>query len=125
MKLRTRRTIIPFGVFVFMISGIVASCSNTETSSVVTTGTVLRVVVPAGTFDAVARGEFVDLLPEIVQVKVGDEFVVVNNDTFTHVIGPFSVRPGETLHHYWSQVTTIEGDCTILLNDRVLIIVTS
>jgi hypothetical protein len=29
------------------------------------------------------------------------------------------------LHHYWSQVTTIEGDCTILLNDRVLIIVTS
>jgi len=125
MKLRTRRTIIPFGVFVFMISGIVASCSNTETSSVVTTGTVLRVVVPAGTFDAVARGEFVDLLPEIVQVKVGDEFVVVNNDTFTHVIGPFSVRPGETLHHYWSQVATIEGDCTILLNDRVLIIVTS
>jgi hypothetical protein len=125
MKLRTRRTIISFGVFVFMISGIVASCSNTETSSVVTTGTVLRVVVPAGTFDAVARGEFVDLLPEIVQVKVGDEFVVVNNDTFTHVIGPFSVRPGETLHHYWSQVPTIEGDCTILLNDRVLIIVTS
>ena len=125
MKLRTRRTIISFGVFVFMISGIVASCSNTETSSVVTTGTVLRVVVPAGTFDAVARGEFVDLLPEIVQVKVGDEFVVVNNDTFTHVIGPFSIRPGETLHHYWSQVTTIEGDCTILLNDRVLIIVTS
>jgi hypothetical protein len=108
-----------------MISGIVASCSNTETSSVVTTGTVLRVVVPAGTFDAVARGEFVDLLPEIVQVKVGDEFVVVNNDTFTHVIGPFSVRPGETLSHYWSQVATIEGDCTILLNDRVLIIVTS
>ena len=125
MKLRTRRTIISFGVFVFMISGLVASCSNTESSSVVTTGTVLRVVVPAGTFDAVARGEFVDLLPEIVQVKVGDEFVVVNNDTFTHVIGPFSVRPGETLHHYWSQVTTIEGDCTILLNDRVLIIVTS
>jgi hypothetical protein len=125
MKPRTRRTIIAFGVFVVMISGIVASCSNTETSSVVTTGTVLRVVVPAGTFDAVARGEFVDLLPEIVQVKVGDEFVVVNNDTFTHVIGPFSVRPGETLSHYWSQVTTIEGDCTILLNDRVLIIVTS
>ena len=125
MKPRTRRTIISFGVFVVIISGIVASCSNTETSSVVTTGTVLRVVVPAGTFDAVARGEFVDLLPEIVQVKVGDEFVVVNNDTFTHVIGPFSVRPGETLHHYWSQVATIEGDCTILLNDRVLIIVTS
>jgi hypothetical protein len=74
MKPRTRRTIISFGVFVVMISGIAASCSTTETSSVVTTGTVLRVVVPAGTFDAVARGEFVDLLPEIVQVKVGDEF---------------------------------------------------
>ena len=108
-----------------MISGIAASCSNTETSSVVTTGTVLRVVVPAGTFNAVARGEFVDLLPEIVQVKVGDEFVVVNNDTFTHVIGPFSVRPGETLSHFWSQVATIEGDCTVLLNDRVLIVITS
>ena len=125
MKPRTRRTIISFGVFVVMISGIAASCSNTETSSVVTTGTVLRVVVPAGTFNAVARGEFVDLLPEIVQVKVGDEFVVVNNDTFTHVIGPFSVRPGETLSHFWSQVATIEGDCTVLLNDRVLIIITS
>ena len=125
MKTRTRRTIISFGVFVTMMALVVASCSNSATPSVVTTGTVLRVVVPAGTFDAVARGEFVDLLPEIVQVKVGDEFVVVNNDTFTHVIGPFSVRPGETLSHFWTQVATIEGDCTILLNDRVLIVITS
>ncbi len=108
-----------------MMLGVVTSCSNTATPSVVTTGAVLRVVIPAGTFDAVVRGEFVDLLPEIVQVKVGDEFVVVNNDSFTHVIGPFSVRPNETLHHYWTQVATIEGDCTILLNDRVLIIITS
>ena len=100
------------------------SCSAQESgqpSGVPLTGEVYEVVVPMGTFEQVMRGEFVDLLPSIIEVNVGDEFVVVNEDKVTHTIGPFSVRPGETLRHVWQTVDTIQGDCSVLMSDNVII----
>lgn len=100
------------------------SCSGQESgtpSGVPLTGEVYEVVVPMGTFEQVMRGEFVDLLPSIIEVNVGDEFVVVNEDKVTHTIGPFSVRPGETLRHVWQTVDTIQGDCSVLMSDNVTI----
>lgn len=94
--------------------------SNTP-SGVPLTGEVYEVVVPMGTFEQVMRGEFVDLLPSLIEVNVGDEFVVVNEDKVTHTIGPFSVRPGETLRHVWQTVDTIQGDCSVLMSDNVII----
>ena len=90
-------------------------------SGVPLTGEVYEVVVPMGTFEQVMRGEFVDLLPSIIEVSVGDEFVVVNEDKVTHTIGPFSVRPGETLRHVWQTVDTIQGECSVLMSDNVII----
>lgn len=100
------------------------ACSTQESgqpSGVPLTGEVYEVVVPMGTFEQVMRGEFVDLLPSIIEVNVGDEFVVVNEDKVTHTIGPFSVRPGETLRHVWQTVDTIQGDCSVLMSDNVII----
>jgi len=105
-------------------STITVACSTQESGTpagVPLTGDVFEVVVPMGTFEQVMRGEFVDLLPSIIEVSVGDEFVVVNEDKVTHTIGPFSVRPGETLRHVWQTVDTIQGECSVLMSDNVII----
>ncbi len=101
-----------------------AACATQDSGApngVPLTGEVYEVVVPMGTFEQVMRGEFVDLLPSIIEVSVGDEFVVVNEDKVTHTIGPFSVRPGETLRHVWQTVDTIQGECSVLMSDNVII----
>lgn len=90
-----------------------------------TTGVVYEVVVPMGTYESTMRGELVDLLPAVLDVKVGDEFVVVNEDVFTHNIGPFTVRPGETVRHVWKTPDTIIGECSLLMGDAVTINVTA
>lgn len=104
---------------------IASACSSSGSSSVATTGSVYEVVVPFGTYESTMRGELVDLLPAVLDVKVGDEFVVVNEDEFTHTIGPFTVRPGETLRHVWQTPDTILGECSLLMGDAVTINVTA
>lgn len=102
-----------------------SSCSTNESSTPSTTGVVYEVVVPMGTYENTMRGELVDLLPAVLDVKVGDEFVVINEDEFTHNIGPFTVRPGETLRHVWQTPDTIIGECSLLMGDAVTINVTA
>ena len=107
------------------IASIVSACSGSNSSSTATTGAVYEVVVPWGTYESTMRGELVDLLPAVLDVKVGDEFVVVNEDEFTHTIGPFTVRPGETMRHIWKKPETILGECSLLMGDAVTINVTA
>lgn len=102
-----------------------SACSSNESSTPATTGAVFKVVVPFGTYESTMRGELVDLLPAVLDVKVGDEFVVVNEDEFTHTIGPFTVRPGETMRHVWQTPDTILGECSLLMGDAVTINVTA
>jgi len=110
-------------VTIVAVGTVLTSCASQESSSsgVRTTGEVYEVVVPIGTFQKMMRGEFVDLIPSIIEVNVGDEFVVVNDDEVTHTIGPFSVRPGETLRHVWQSVGTIQGECSVSMSDNVII----
>ncbi len=65
------------------------------------------------------RGILVDLIPRRLRVHVGDEFVVTNNDVMTHVVGPFTVRPGETFRYFWTKPGIIKGECTIRMNETV------
>lgn len=107
------------------VSIALVGCAGGESSTPPTTGSVYEVVVPAGTYESTMRGELIDLMPAVLDVKVGDEFVVVNEDEFTHAIGPFTVRPGETLRHIWRTPDTIVGECSLLMGDAVTINVTS
>ena len=93
-------------------------------------GLTVDLPVAAGTLHAVrgisfqiARGEFVDVIPTMIYARVGDEIVIDNQDTFAHVVGPFSLRPGERVRHMWSEAGTIEGECSTHLSDRVTIVV--
>jgi hypothetical protein len=105
-------------------TSVVAGCESNDTVVVQPTGTVLNFLIPAGTAGRIARGEFVDVIPTMIYARVGDEIVIENQDTFAHVVGPFSLRPGERVRHMWSEVGTIEGECSTHLSDRVTIVVT-
>lgn len=102
---------------------VVAGCRRDETVVVQPTGTVLNFLIPAGTAGRIARGEFVDVIPTMIYARVGDEIVIDNQDTFAHVVGPFSLRRGERVRHMWSEAGTIEGECSTHLSDRVTIVV--
>ncbi|MEZ5261580.1 MAG: hypothetical protein R2755_07360 [Acidimicrobiales bacterium] len=73
----------------------------------------LEVVIPAGTGLRMDAGEQVDLLPAALQFHVGDVLRIVNDDDRTHVVGPFSVLPGETLTQRFSAPGVYQGSCTV------------
>jgi hypothetical protein len=81
-------------------------------------------VVPAGTGDDIADGKEVDLMPPEVDLQVGDTIVVRNDDAATATVGPFTVRPGETLQQTFRSPMTLVGECTLSGTGEVKIVVT-
>ncbi|MEY3453651.1 MAG: hypothetical protein RL574_1389 [Actinomycetota bacterium] len=108
---------------VLLAAPLLVSCNGTTSSVVTPTGVVANYLVPAGTAGRIARGEFVDVMPTLLYVRVGDVIVIDNQDTFVHTIGPFTLRPGEQLRHMWTAPGTIVGRCSTHLSDRVKIVV--
>jgi len=86
-----RRTLLLIGVVLLVGAWAGTGCAGSSSTTVTPTGVVYEVVVPAGTYEEVNRGTLVDLLPPIINAKVGDEFVVINEDKVTHIIGPVLV----------------------------------
>ena len=87
-------------------------------------GTTVTFVVPKGTYEKVFFGDQVDIMPSQVDLKVGDTLVVRNDDTETMVVGPFTVRPGETLRQHFQRPQTLIGECTLSGSGTVKIVVT-
>lgn len=83
-----------------------------------------RIEVPLGTWDRILDGEAVELMPLEMQLRVGDRLVVENFDDRTHVVGPYRVRPGEKLVQRFNEPTVIEGECTLIPEETVRIVVT-
>lgn len=81
-------------------------------------------VVPAGTAADVAAGEEIDLMPPEVAMKVDDTIVVRNDDDETATVGPFTVRPGETLTQTFRSPMTLVGECSLSGTGEVKIVVT-
>lgn len=53
-------------------------------------------VIPAGTADAIARGEPFAFAPDRISVPPGTRVTLVNRDSVEHVIGDRAVPPGAT-----------------------------
>ena len=81
-------------------------------------------VVPDGTARKVFFGETVDIMPSEVRMEVGDTLVVRNDDVQTATVGPFTVRPGETLEQRFQRPQTLIGDCTLSGTGEIKIVVT-
>ncbi len=81
-------------------------------------------VVPEGTAADLAAGQEIDLMPPEVEMKVDDTIVVRNDDTEIATVGPFTVRPGETLTQTFRSPMTLVGECTLSGTGEVKIVVT-
>lgn len=86
--------------------------------------TKMVVEIPAGTGDRIAAGEAVEILPPLVELRVGDQIELRNLDDQVHTVGPLTARPGETLLQVFGQAGRFEGDCTLLPSKKVVISVT-
>jgi hypothetical protein len=70
------------------------------------------VVIPKGTGKRIRSGFHLFLIPQNLQLHVGDSLVVVNQDDQVHEVGPFFVRPGETLVQTFTEPGKFIGACT-------------
>ena len=118
---RTRNFSFAWLLTIVIGIGLITSCGQSNVRVVEPTGVIDRYVVVAGTYQRVLRGEIVQIIPRTLEVHVGDEIIIENQDNVTHMIGPFNVRSGETLRHVWASAGTIEGDCTFIPDQKVTI----
>lgn len=70
-------------------------------------------LVPAGTGEALDRGELVEILPASLTAKVGEVIRIVNEDSRGHIVGPFYVGAGETLVQRFASPGVFQGVCTV------------
>lgn len=86
-------------------------------------GEVVRVEVAAGTADRLEAGESVELLPATLEVAVGDQLEIVNDDDVVHQVGPYTVAPAQTLRQRFTSPGTLEGACTLHPSGEIRIVV--
>lgn len=88
-------------------------------------GRTLEFSIPAGTADLMAKGYPVpDVMPEQLDLLVGDTVVVENLDDAVHTFGPLTVRPGETTRLTFDRPGYFFGICTVGTHDTVTFVVT-
>jgi len=81
-------------------------------------------VVPKGTTEKLFFGEPVQIMPNEVNLNVGDTLVIRNEDTETVAVGPFTVRGGETLRQTFTRPQTLIGECTLSGSGEIKLVVT-
>lgn len=70
-------------------------------------------VIPAGAGDRIDEGETLDILPAAIVADLNETIQIVNNDDERHVLGPWSVGPGETLRQRFNVPGVFAGDCSV------------
>ena len=115
MKTLPRLTIAILFAFALTAAGCSSAESDdaAETTTTFATGTIYRYVVPAGTGDAIDRGEEVDVMPSLLEIKVGDAIEIVNEDDRGHNIGLFFVGVGETVNQVFPSVAEFSDVCSV------------
>ena len=79
--------------------------------------------VPFGTGNKIDSGEVVSIMPQTLDVKVGESIRIVNDDIRDYMIGPFFVSAGQTLAMRFTHEGTIKGVCQINPEGEFIIIV--
>lgn len=86
---------------------------------------VVEIVVPLGTGERLAAGEDVVLMPQRLEMRVGDSLYIRNEDTVEHSVGPYVVRPDSANQFKYGKPGVYEGYCPLSEGDRYEIVVTS
>lgn len=80
-------------------------------------------VIPFGTFDRIAGGETIVILPNELRARVGEVIRIRNDDRRGHMLGPFYVGPGETLTQMFTAPGTFVGECTVDPSGQMTLVV--
>lgn len=80
-------------------------------------------VIPYGTFDRIAGGQKIVILPNELRARVGEVIRIRNEDRRGHMLGPFYVGPGETLTQMFTAPGTFVGECTVDPSGQMTLIV--
>lgn len=70
-------------------------------------------VIPAGTADQLAHGIPVDIIPNPLEVEVGQVIRIRNDDTQPELVGPFYVAAGQTMVQRFVSAGRLEGTCRL------------
>ena len=79
--------------------------------------------IPAGAGEAIDRGEPLDILPQALDVRVGELFELINLDDRGHLVGPFFVGKGETLRQRFKASGTFIGACSVHPSGEIILTV--
>lgn len=82
-----------------------------------------RFAIPLGTGEALDAGEPVEILPQRLEVEVGEIIEIVNEDDRGHLVGPFFVGEGETLRQRFSSQGEFIGLCTVHPSGEFVLVV--
>lgn len=83
----------------------------------------IEVVVPEGTQERLDAGEKVSIMPTRLEFRVGDTFLIRNEDTTTQVVGPYTVGAGEELRFTYGAPGDYSGFCPLSEGERYEIVV--
>ena len=83
----------------------------------------IEIVVPEGTQAQMESGEEIVLFPRRLEVAVGDQIIITNDDRSSHQVGPYVVGPGQEIVQTFSSPGIIEGICTLHPSGEVTIVV--
>jgi hypothetical protein len=81
-------------------------------------------VIPAGTAARLDAGEKLDLVPGVINAKVGQVVRIRNLDERAQVVGPWFVGAGETVTQRFTAPGRLEGECGIHSSGKVVVEVT-
>jgi hypothetical protein len=119
-------TLLPIALIGF------SACSNDSKSQQAQWGAIaadekatFEYVVPYGTSVKIDQGQKVDLMPQHLDVKVGDSIRIKNQDGRDYMIGPFFVTAGQELGMRFSQPGQLSGICQMNPEGEFLINVTA
>lgn len=81
-------------------------------------------VIPADASERIANGEEVEIMPAVVRFEVGDYLILRNDADRVFTVGPYTVRPGETLEQQYLRPQTLIGECDLSTTGEIRIVVT-
>ncbi|MBK6671761.1 MAG: hypothetical protein IPG46_19675 [Actinobacteria bacterium] len=81
----------------------------------------LEYIIPKGTATQLLLGEPINIMPDRIDLSVGDRLIIRNRDVVNHTVGPYTMRPGESIDVTYHRVGRFTGICTVNANSDTVI----
>lgn len=84
----------------------------------------IQVHIPEGSGELVDQGRPLNLMPQELNVEVGEVIEIINEDSRGYLVGPFYVGANETVRHEFSAPGSFVGECSVSSSGQITINVT-